>query len=331
MSRGNAPVTYIPKFAYVANLASNNVSAFTIDAASGGLTAVAGAPFAAGSGPFGVVTDPAGKFVYVTNGESNNVSAYTVNAGTGALTPVSGSPFAVGSGVQLGTPAVDPSGRFLYVPAFDSNLVFAYQIDATSGALAAITSSPFPAVNEPVSANVDPTGRFLYVANEGGAVSGVCDPSVNPCGLSAYTVDALSGALTQVTGSPFPAGPEPSTVVVDPSGRFAYVANQASNTTFEFAIDAATGALTQTGATTPPPPSSGVGAAVEPSGRFAYITDAVNNKVAAYSIDATTGTLTQITRGFDVLVCSSRPFRAVCLCGESRGRHYGVYAGPCER
>jgi 6-phosphogluconolactonase (cycloisomerase 2 family) len=85
-------------------------------------------------------------------------------------------------------------------------------------------------------------------------------------------------------------------VVVDPSGRFVYVANQTTNTTFEFAIDAVTGALTQIGATPPPgPASAGVGAAVEPSGRFAYVTDGFNNNVAAYSIDLATGTLTQIT------------------------------------
>jgi 6-phosphogluconolactonase (cycloisomerase 2 family) len=166
-SVGSVAVSYTPKFAYATNLTSNNVSAFAIDPVSGGLTAVPGSPFAAGSGPFGVTTDPAGKFVYVTNGASNSVSAYTVNAGTGALTQVSGSPFTVGFGVQLGTPAVEPSGRFLYVPAYDSNLVFAYQINATSGALAPITSSPFPALQEPVSIAVDPSGRFVYVANQG--------------------------------------------------------------------------------------------------------------------------------------------------------------------
>jgi hypothetical protein len=39
------------RFAYVPNIFSNNVSAYTIDATTGALTAVAGSPFAAGSWP----------------------------------------------------------------------------------------------------------------------------------------------------------------------------------------------------------------------------------------------------------------------------------------
>ena len=109
-------------------------------------------------------------------------------------------------------------------------------------------------------------------------------------------MDPHSGALTPISGSPILSGPEPSTVVVDPSGRFAYVANQTTNITFEFAIDAVTGALTQTAMIQPSSPSAaGVGAAVEPSGKFAYVNDGFKNNVAGYSIDSTTGTLTEIT------------------------------------
>src|SRR6266853_3744637 len=61
-------------------------------------------------------------------------------------------------------------------------------------------------------------GRFLYVAN-GGSNS-----------ISAYVIDAKSGALTPVGGSPFPAGSVPSSIAVDPSGKFAYVSNQADGT-----------------------------------------------------------------------------------------------------
>jgi DNA-binding beta-propeller fold protein YncE len=108
-------------------------------------------------------------------------------------------------------------------------------------------------------------------------------------GVSAYSIDVSSGSLTQITGSPYPAGPEPSGVAVDPSGRFVYVSNETTDTTIEFAIDAVTGALTQIGSTTPL-----MGAVpsitVEPSGRFAYATDGL-----AYTIDSTTGALTQIS------------------------------------
>ncbi len=44
------------------------------------------------------------------------------------------------------------------------------------------------------------------------------------------------------------AGSDPSSVTVDPSGRFAYVANELSNNVLTYAIDATTGALTSVGA-----------------------------------------------------------------------------------
>ena len=99
------------QFAYVVNSASNNVSAYTINATTGELTAI-GSPVAAGTNPFSIAIDPTGKFAYVANASSNNVSAYTVNATTGELT-------AIGSPVPAGTNpysiAIDPTGKFAYV------------------------------------------------------------------------------------------------------------------------------------------------------------------------------------------------------------------------
>jgi 6-phosphogluconolactonase (cycloisomerase 2 family) len=78
---------------------------------------------------------------------------------------------------------------------------------------------------------LDPSGRFAYVANR----------AAN--GISAFCVDATSGALTPVGGSPFAAGSEPGSVAIDPSGRFAYVANLGSASIASYLIDAGTGAL----------------------------------------------------------------------------------------
>jgi 6-phosphogluconolactonase len=82
-------------FVYVANAASNNVSAYSIGP-NGALTPVAGSPFPAGSDPRSLAVDLLGRFVYVANGHQFNVSAYRI-AESGALTPVVGSPFPAGS------------------------------------------------------------------------------------------------------------------------------------------------------------------------------------------------------------------------------------------
>ncbi len=59
-------------YVYVANKGSNNISAFTLTAASGKLTAVAGSPFSSGGQvPIGMVNDNSKKYVAVINSGNN--------------------------------------------------------------------------------------------------------------------------------------------------------------------------------------------------------------------------------------------------------------------
>src|SRR5262249_6572334 len=92
VTKGASPVTYVPKFAYAANLGSNNISAFTINGGSGALAKTGDF---SGTDPFAVAVDPLGRFAYVGNEavDINNksvVSAFTINSVTGALTAVPG-------------------------------------------------------------------------------------------------------------------------------------------------------------------------------------------------------------------------------------------------
>ena len=226
------------RFAYVANLSSSNISGYTINATTGVLTPIPGSPFPNGSNsvPRWIAVDPTAKFAYVPNVLSLNISGYTINATTGALSPVPGSPFA---GDRPFSDTVDPTGRFAYVANGPvSSEVSGYTINATTGALSPIPGSPFAAGDGPVSIAVDPTGRFAYVANEGvfGASS-----------ISGYTINATTGALSPVPGSPFPSGRGARSVAVDLTGKFAYVANSSSNNVSEYTINPTTGALTPIG------------------------------------------------------------------------------------
>jgi DNA-binding beta-propeller fold protein YncE len=56
-------------------------------------------------------------------------------------------------------------------------------------------------------------GQFAYVAN------------FESNNVSAYSIDGSNGTLTPIPGSPFAAGSNPISVAVDPTGKFAYVAN----------------------------------------------------------------------------------------------------------
>jgi DNA-binding beta-propeller fold protein YncE len=56
-------------------------------------------------------------------------------------------------------------------------------------------------------------------------------------------INTATSALTNVSGSPFPAGAGPLAVTVDPTGKFAYVANNGSHNVSAFSIDATSGGL----------------------------------------------------------------------------------------
>src|SRR5262245_7114947 len=114
-------------------------------------------------------------------------------------------------------------------------------------------------------------GQFAYVANQfSNDVSG-------------YTINATTGTLTPIPGSPFAAGVFPVSVAVDPTGKFSYVANQFSNDVSGYTINAATGTLTPI----PGSPFAAVAAplsvVVDPTGRFAYVANANSANISGYT------------------------------------------------
>ena len=99
---GNADVTNIavtcttnpPRFAYVVNRGSNDISAYSINSATGTLAVIAGSPFAAGKLPVAAAVDQTGHFAYVVNQTDATLSAFSIDRNSGALTEINGSPYA---------------------------------------------------------------------------------------------------------------------------------------------------------------------------------------------------------------------------------------------
>jgi len=225
------------------------------------------------------------EFAFVSNEDSNNLNAYSIDGGTGALTQVTGSPFAGDTGPR--GVAVDPSGKFLYMANESSNDISAYTINASSGALTPVPGSPFAEGEEeenygPRGVAVDPSGKFLYVANEVGN------------NVSAFSIDATSGALTQITGSPFAAETGPRGVAVDPSGKYVYVTNHGDDDVSAYSITAATGALTPVPGSAFETGDTPFDVVVDPSGKFVYVTNHLSGNVSAYTLAAATGALTPV-------------------------------------
>ena len=147
-------------------------------------------------------------FVYTNNNEiPNTVTAFSVGFG-GTLMTVPGSPFMTGgdgSGlfVASNTAAATMRKRFLYVSNNGTNDISGFSIDTTTGALTPVPGSPFdngPFRNggAPVcDINADPSGKLLLLAD--------CENSL----ITVFSIDASSGALTNIKGSPFPVAAKP--------------------------------------------------------------------------------------------------------------------------
>lgn len=180
------------------------VCSFSINS-QGELQPVAGSPFSLGANaanldPRGVAVDPSGKFLYTSNFLStglDDVSAFSIAPGVGSLTEVPGSPFTNGKGVDDGPTAVaiDPLGRFLYQTDFGD--ISGYSINQSTGALSVLAGFPFVSVIPLSPLALDPSGKFLYVVTQNAA------PSTGDS-LSGFAIDATTGALSPVPGSPFP-------------------------------------------------------------------------------------------------------------------------------
>jgi len=128
----------------------------------------------------------------------------------------------------------NPTGDSIFVANSGSNTLSGF-FCCSQQKVVAMTGSPYATGTHPSAVTVDTLDKFVYVANQG---------SNN---ISAFALDATTGALTVVAGSPFAAGTEPSSVAVDPTDMFTYVVNSGADTIFVYSIDATTGALTPIG------------------------------------------------------------------------------------
>jgi len=135
-------------FLYAADSSTNDISAFSINHATGALSPLAGSPYVTfGTNPTFLVMDPHGKFLYAMANGSNTIDAFAINPSTGALSTVPGSPVAISGGTAATAPTIDPSGAFLYAgqsfagPGY--NTFHAYAIDQSTGALSELAGSPY--------------------------------------------------------------------------------------------------------------------------------------------------------------------------------------------
>jgi 6-phosphogluconolactonase (cycloisomerase 2 family) len=266
ITHGPKPLTVTPKYAYVINATnqgqgSSNVSQYSI-AVDGSLGSMTPDSVLAGAGAGSIAVDHLGRFAYVANSADGSVWYYKITGGVLSLQTNN----AIGGGANPDSVAVDPSGRTLYVANYGTGAVLTYVITST-GELR-LNSEIASGDAHSLRAAVDPSGRYAYVLNDDTVFT-----------VSQYTIFNTvwnlqsTGKLQPMTPPTVPTGGGGhfgTSIAVDPSGRYVYVANDIVN---QYTIGP-TGALEPM---TPPYVVPGTNCfatsvAVDPSGRYVYVT-----------------------------------------------------------
>jgi len=286
----------VARFLYSANTTSANISGYSINAATGALTALAGFPVPSDVGPVFMASNSVRSTLYVaTNGSvvsPPRVGAYAINAATGALTQLASSPFDLSSPTPpngpspVTRPLIHSSGNFGYMSIIGAAPLYGATVD-TTGNLTAIPGLPTVGTGQGFGA-IDSTGTYFFIPhnNLNGGVGGA---------VAAYRIGA-GGALTSLGSTA--TGGRPVTAVIHPAGTFVLSSNNdppgsvavmaiSGNGT----LSAVSGSPFTTGAGSAP-----TGIAFHPTKNFVYVTDSntTASKVAAYAMDSATGVLTPV-------------------------------------
>jgi 6-phosphogluconolactonase len=257
------------------------ISAYALDAATGGLTAGNSYSFSifgsCGSCPPVFAVAPSGRFGYVTDSGAGNIVTFSLNPQNGDLTLVPPLP---PSGENTSPLIIGPSGTFA-ANVTDNQGLTTYQLNTQTGAV-----NPAASIQSPgsyVALAIEPTGRFLYAATKNEIV--------------VFAINSATGAITPVSGGGLSTGESwtPGELQVSPTGALLYalLSNQANSTSEVnvYAIDPGTGLLTATSAPALAAASTNtITMAFDPSATYVYVNDG-QGQVLGYSIDTETGAL----------------------------------------
>ena len=285
-------------YVYVAASAGNTagsagqIYAYAVDSESGALRTGQATVSSGGTAPVAMAVDADYYDLYVANAGNKSVVHFSISD-TGALTQKESITLAQ-TPVSL---AVNPDNNYLYVVSGTTSATLtAYAL--SSGVIGSVVATQTLTLPDYPSDTILPAavvalanGGAVYVAaydksayNPGGATTS----NANPGWLFGFSVGS-GGGLTQVSGSPYQAGVKPSAMATDPTSRFVYVTDFASNeligygvlsnNTLEFMINGPF----KTG-------NEPTSLAIDPRGIYIYLCNSLDASVSAYTISLPTGT-----------------------------------------
>lgn len=280
------------------------IDVFAADSESGALRRVISPVPSGGSGPVSLAVTPNFANLYVANQATNNLVHFTV-ATNGELTKADEVALST-QGLSPVYIAINTAGTKLYLvssklpggAAGAALAVFPLSSSGTIGAAAAngalhywpLTLPGFP------TDLIVPTGVTVTTNNDAVYVTAFDQSAYNPGVTTTSTANPgwvfgfrAGSAVSPVAGSPFEAGVKPTAAVCDPTNRFVYVTDYASNELIGYNIQStfALAFMNNGPFKTGNEPQA---IAIDQRGKYLYVANALDSSVSAYAIDLPTGT-----------------------------------------
>ena len=273
--------------------AAGAINAYAVDYQIGSLVRM-GTPVATGTNPVSLITAPNGLFLYVLNHDDSTVQEFAI-ATDGSLT--SKNTYKT-TGSFPTAAAIDQGGKFLYVtytyqagysatnPGPGGVSIFPINADNSLG-----TASNVNVGNNPVGVVASNFNSFIYVLDQevspNAAVLGFAE-NTSTGALTALPGTVITTVAGKTVATGYPAGTTPSAIAEDPTARFVYVIDQATNQMYGKVVQASGALVSMVNG----PFATGlfpVGITVDPRGKFLYVSNFNAGTVSAYAIDQATG------------------------------------------
>ena len=197
--------------------------------------------------------------------------------------------------------AVTSVPRFALTSDEIANSISTYVVDSSNGDLhmRGYTNTRYQA-DTPFTdcVTTDPSVAYAYVVDA--EFPNLTPPQTG--NVRIYKINSATGALTEISGSPFATGVGLNCIQFEPSGKFGYALGfyNGGNILKGYSRDASSGKLTELGWSPTTVGNDPMGLAIDPLGQYLYfvnaeITSGKPTSIAGYAIDPSTGALTAIT------------------------------------
>ncbi|MGC1423422.1 MAG: beta-propeller fold lactonase family protein [Terracidiphilus sp.] len=274
---------------------AGEIETYAIDSESGAVRSGAPQVCSGGTTPVALAVSPGSQNLYVANQVDMNIVHFAI-ASNGVLTKK--------DSVTLPTApvamAVSADGNTLYaVSGTTTATLSAYSL--SSGALGSLTNEVSLTIPGFASDSVVPTNITILKSGNAVYVTAYDLSSYNPGGITTSTASpgwlfgfatGSGGALAPTPGSPYSAGVKPTALAADPTNRFVYVTDFASNQLIGYGIYSG---YSLSFLLNGPYKSGGqpTSIAIDPRGKFIYVSNSLDSSATAYVIDLPTGTPSQ--------------------------------------